>query len=144
MTISADGVLKLFPIVQSIVENAPKIEGWNFIAFRQRVKPEKVKDMILKKDNQKFVPNEMKFSPLISGDTIDIIIYVKGVTEENYAEISYSEFILLDNLLGEYDCVKKVRHWDFHEMPTKREDIAELIPLLEIAKYVDEFHSKKK
>jgi hypothetical protein len=46
-------------------------------------------------------------------------------------------------LLGEYDCVKKVRNYDFHTMPTDRDLLSELKPLVEIASYVDNFHRQK-
>jgi hypothetical protein len=73
-----------------------------------------------------------------------MIIYVKGVKEENYIGIAYQGLLLLDNILGEYDCVTKVRSYDFHDMPTKKEELEGLLPLLDIASYVDNFHKSKK
>ena len=35
ITISADGVRERFPIVEQIVSQAPSMEGWEVIAFRQ-------------------------------------------------------------------------------------------------------------
>src|SRR5580765_8348569 len=48
MTISADGNIELFPLVQSIVHKAPKVKGWNIIAFRQRLALDQIKTMRLK------------------------------------------------------------------------------------------------
>jgi hypothetical protein len=137
MTVSADGVIELFPLIKEIVDKSPKINGWDFIAFRQRMTKEHVKGMILKSDNHEINPSEMYFSPLIEGDNIDIIVYIRGVTEENYNQIGYGGLLLLDNLLGEYDCVTKVRSYDFHNMPTNEEKMEDLIPLLELAEYID-------
>lgn len=144
MTVSADGNRELFGAVQAMVDKAPKIEGWKFIAFRQRMNLEQVKGMKLKAENHELDPNKMKFFPIINGDTLDIIIYINGVTEENYNQVAYGGLLLLDNILGEYDCVMKVRSYDFHEMPTKKKELDDLLPLLDIASYVDNFHKSKK
>ena len=144
MTISADGDANLFSTVQKIVDNAPKIDGWKIFAFRQRMPTDKVKGMILKAQDHTLDPNKMKFHPIVSGGTLDIIVYVDHVTEENKSNVAYGCLMLLDNLLGEYDCVKKVRSYDFHPMPTDQSELAELKPLIEIVNYVDSFHQQKK
>lgn len=143
MTISADGVADLFPIVQQIVNKAPKINGWRFFAFRQRMPKEKINGMILKAQNHELNPNKMKFSPIVSGGSIDIIIYADNITEENYNQVAYGGLMLVDNILGEYDCVTKVRSYDFHTMPPNADKLDNLFPLLELADYVDNFHKNK-
>jgi hypothetical protein len=143
MTISADGDMNLFPIVQQIIDKAPKVDGWLFWAFRQRISIEKVKSLILKVQDQELDPSKMKFFPIISGDILDIIIYTNLVTKENRNQIAYCCLMLLDNLLGEYDCVTKIHNYDFHTMPTDLREFNKLKPLLEIANYVDNFNSKK-
>jgi hypothetical protein len=40
--------------------------------------------------------------------------------------------------------VAKVRSYDFHNMPTKKEELEGLLPILNIAAYVDKFHNSKK
>jgi hypothetical protein len=142
VTISADGDRNNFTIVQEIVAKAPKIEGYSFVAFRQRMPTEKVKGMVLKAEDHELNPDNMKFFPIISGDTLDIIIYANKVTEENYNQIAYGGLMLIDNILGEYDCVTKVRTYDFQNMPTEQKELKELKPLLELAEFVDNFHKK--
>ena len=144
MTVSADGDRTLFPAVKSIIGKAPKIEGWNFIAFRQRMDLEKVKGMKLKAEDHELDPEKMKFFPVIHGDSLDLIIYAKGVTEENFNQVAYGGLLLLDNILGEYDCVTKVRSYDFHDMPVKKEELEGLLPLIDLVTYVDNFHRSKK
>lgn len=139
MTISADGDIELFPIVQKTVDCAPEIDGWKFFAFRQRMPADKVKGMILKAHDHTLDPNEMKFYPITSDATLDIIVYADHVTEENKTNVAYGCLLLLDNLLGEYDCVKKVRSFDFHSMPTDPIELSEMKPLIEIGNYVDGF-----
>lgn len=143
MTVSADGNRDLFETVVNIVDKAPNIEGWNFIAFRQRIPADKIKTMQLKVKGRELDPQDMKFFPTIDNDTLDIIIYVNGVTEDNYNDIAYAGLQLLDNILGEYDCVMKVHSYDFHNMPVKKEELADLLPLLDITAYVDKVHPGK-
>jgi len=144
MTVSANGVRDLFTIVQNIIDRSPTIYGWKFIAFRQRMNPEQVKGMKLKVENHELDPGKMKFSPMADGDTLDLIIYTKGVTEENFNQIAYGGLLLIDNILGEYDCVTKIRNYDFHEMPTNKDELDNLLPLLDLSTYVDKFHDSKK
>jgi hypothetical protein len=144
LTVSADGDINLFPIVQQIVDKAPKIKGWHFFAFRQRIPEEKVKDIVLTVENHKLTPSKVMFYPIITKDSLDIIIYTENVTEENRNQLGYGCLMLLDNILGEYDCVKKVRSFDFHPLPTDPSEVAELKPLTEITKYVDNFHAARR
>ncbi len=141
MTVSADGNRELFPLVKNIVDKAPAVEGWNFIAFRQRMGPELVKEMKLKAEDQELDPGKMKFFPILNEGSLDLIIFTKDVTEENDNQIAYGGLLLLDNILGEYDCVTKVNSYDFHTMPENKEELEGLLPLLDLAAFVDEFHS---
>ncbi len=141
MTISADGDRNLFPEVENLVKQAPHLPGWRMIAFRQRLPSAKVKTMVLKTADFIMDPGKMKFYPVIEGDSVDIIVYTPGVTPENYERIGYAGLLLMDNLLGEYDCVTKVRSYDFHDMPAEKEALDSLKPLLDIAKWVDHFHT---
>ena len=36
-TISAEGIKDLFPVVEKLIEKAPKLKNWKFNAFRQRI-----------------------------------------------------------------------------------------------------------
>jgi hypothetical protein len=143
VTVSANGDIELFPIVKEIIEKAPKIEGWHFVAFRQRIPSDKVKGMVLRAENHELKPDNMRFSPVVSGDSLDIIIYANGVTEENYNQVAFGGLLLIDNILGEYDGVTKVRSYDFQNMPTTQEELKGLKPLLNLAEYVDNFHKIK-
>lgn len=144
MTVSANGNEDLFDLVKSIVARAPVVKGWQFVAFRQRLIPEQMKRMKLTTKDHELDPEQMKFFPVISGDSLDLIIYAKGVSPENYNQVAYGVLLLLDNLLGEYDCATKVRGYDFHNMPAGKEDSEGLLPLLKLADYVDQFHASKK
>lgn len=144
VTISADGDISLFPVVQKIVEKAPKIKGWDFVAFRQRTPQNKLKGIVLKVNGYEFSPDTMKFASIIVGDSLDIIVYTTNVTEDNFNQVAYGGLLLIDNILGEYDCVTKVRNFDFQNLPTTQTELKGLKPLLELSDYVDKFHKRTK
>ena len=144
MTVSADGDKDLFPIVKNIIQKAPKITGWTFIAFRQRFPKEKVKTMALRAQTHVLEVSNMKFFPMVSGDTLDIAIFANNVTKENRDQVSYGGHLIVENILGEYDSETKVRYYYYINMPTKPETLSELMPLIDLADYVDNFYKSKK
>jgi len=143
MTVSANGNPELFQLVRDIVERAPAVKGWKFFAFRQRMPATAVKEMKLKVGELVLDASQMKFFPVIENQQLNIIIYAKGITEQNYNQVAYACFILLDNILGEYDCTTKVNNFDFHQMPDQAAELNDLKPFLELASYVDTFYKQK-
>lgn len=143
MTISADGNIELFHIVQQIVQKAPSVKGWKIFAFRQRLPIATIREMTVKAGDVLLDPSKMKFLPVIENGKLNIVIYLPGVNEENYDKIAYAGLMLLDNILGEYDCVMKVDSYDFKELPEKTRTGPTPKPLLELPVFVDEFHGKR-
>ena len=139
IVISAEGDRDLFPIVQKIVGAAPKMEGWTVTAFRQPVNI----DFTLEYQGLKFKPSQMFFFPVIDQDTLDLIIYAKSINKYDSNTVNHYGLITMDNVLGEYDCVTKVRYYDFHDLD-EGEDKRDLRPLKELRAFVDSFHSQKK
>ncbi len=143
MTISADGVRENFPIVQEFISNAPVLEHWKFVAFRQRMSKDQIKGMVLRSQDFELNPMEMRFAPISDRDNLDIILYTKGVNAVNYEQVAYGGLLLVDNILGEYDCVTKVRSYDFHQLPTSKSELRKLKPLLQLADFVDRWTEQK-
>lgn len=140
LIITAKNNRQVFPQVQSIIDRAPVIEGWRFVAFCQRLPIEQVKNMVLRSENHELDPNKMKFYPIVNEDSLAIIVYVNGVTEKNYEEIATGSLLLIDNILGEYDAVKKVHSYDFRQFPKGNNEQIQLVPLLGLANFIDNFH----
>lgn len=136
-TISAGGIKTLFPNVEELYHKAPNIEGWKFIKFKQRIPTNKVKLMVLKSDEYELNPNNMRFSGVFLDNKIDINLYIKGLTTESYTEIADGVLFLLDNLLGEYDCVTKINNFVLQEMPSDILKRKTLKPLLKLVDFVD-------
>ena len=139
IVISAEGDKSNFPIVTKIVSAAPQIQGWTITAFRQPVGI----DFTLEYKNLKFTPSEMFFSPLVREESLDLIIYAKGIKGQDSNTVAHYGLITMDNVLGEYDCVTKVRYYDFHDLDDKV-DKSSLLPLTQVRSFVDSFHKQKK
>lgn len=137
LTISAEGDKEKFPIVREIVDKAPQIRGWTVTAFRQRANIA----FILETDSIKYNTAEMFFQPLIEGDEFDLIVYAENLKDVDEKTAFHFGMIVMDNLLGEYDSVMKVRRYDFRDL-NQADDKSKLKPLTESPKFVDDFYRK--
>jgi len=131
MAISADGVRESFPIVEQIVSQAPSIEGWQVIAFRQPVKG----DFSLECGDLELRPSALYFQPVEKDGALDIIVYGRGFDNQDRDELSYYGLIMMDNLIGEYDCVTQIRHYDFQELPDEQDRDC-LLPLSQLPSFI--------
>lgn len=95
LVISADGIKSVFPIVSELINKAPKLVKWEFIAFRQ---PRKISN--IKYENLDISTDNIFFSYKKDNGKIDVELHIKGFYES--AEWTAATFILLDNIVGEY------------------------------------------
>jgi hypothetical protein len=136
IVISADGDLELFPFVEEIIEKAPEIEGWKTIGFRQR----QGCDFTITAGKLILDPSEMFFEPVVENHELNMIIYVKGIRDHDQLIVAYYCLLVMDVILGEFDCVTKVGHYDFFDLDTI-EDRSNLIPLCAAADFVDKYYA---
>ncbi len=132
MTISPEGDRDKFEIVKLIVQKAPTIKGWKIIAFRQPIGF----DFTLEYQDIRLTPSELYFFPIRDKESLDIIIYGKGFNKYDSNTLAHYGLIMMDNVLGEYDCVTKIRHYDFRDI-SELFDTGDLIPLTEIRSYIE-------
>ena len=97
MTISPDGVRERFPLVEQIVSQAPSMEGWAVVAFRQPIKA----DFSLQYGDLELSPSELFFVPLEEDGTLDIIVYGQGFSDQDKDDMGYHGLIMMDSLIGE-------------------------------------------
>ncbi len=142
ITFSTNGDSDLIPVVQEMVKRAPKIKGWNIIAFRQKITIEQLKVKVLEIDKKKFDTNTIKFKATENENKLDLIIYAKGISRSNFTDASYQLSVLIDQILGEYNCAMQINQIDYEELPKDKKLLSELKPLLELADYVDAFFKK--
>lgn len=128
--ISAEGIVSAFPAVIKLVEEAPNLEKFNVVAFRQRQNSEQeiyFEDIVLNTEDIFFTYREDK-----QMDCLDIVIYIKGYSEENDQFIA-AAFIMLDSLIGEYDVGVKLGEINFE--PYQEEKQAQ--PILNLVSLID-------
>lgn len=138
---TADGDIRLFPLLKELVKKAPPLEGWQFTAFRQRMDSAELSRMAVSVNGQARHLSELSFLPVLSKDSLDLIVYVPGITAENYMSVAFECLQLLDHLLGEWDAATQVRHYDFQRVPWQREERMRLRPLQQLPSFID---SRKK
>jgi hypothetical protein len=140
MTISADGIEDNFEIVKEIIDNAPKIEKWDFVAFRQPVPRDKINSITIKVKEITLDPKTIWFRALKEDDNLYIQIFSDFLTEENRGDIGYGCLMLLDSLIGEFDCVKKVSAYEFYNTNEAQEFKDDLDPLTEIRDFLNFYY----
>jgi hypothetical protein len=141
MTISADGVEANFDTVKEIVNKAPKIDNWEFVAFRQPVPKEKINSVTVTVKGITLDPKTLWYRALKEDDNIYVQIFSDILTEDNRGDIGYGCLMLLDNLIGEYDCVTKVKGYEFYNLNEANEFKDDLDPLTEIRDFLEYYYS---
>jgi hypothetical protein len=138
LVISANGDVDLFPVVSEIVEKAPRFNRWSVTAFRPRM-PEA--SVLKVNDGLEFNMKKMFFAASEDEGELDVFIFVENIKDKDERQVFGFGMIMIDNLLGEYDCATKVRGFAFRDLDDAPEDWP-LNPLIELPETVDEFHRR--
>jgi hypothetical protein len=137
--ISAEGDRSKFQIIKNIVAAAPKIQGWTVIAFRQRAK----EDFVLRYKDVKYNSAKMFFQPIIEGDSLNLIVYADSLRGKDIEAVEHYGLVTMDNVLGEYDCITKVRYFDFRDL-REIKDKSQLIKLSNLPAFIENFYKIKR
>lgn len=115
LTISAGSHGHLFPLVEKLVDKAPRLANWKFIAFRQRMPKDELKDCAIgdpSADECLLAVSEMRFSlNKISNNCIGATLFVKAPQDNAELKENFSH-VLLQQAIGEYDyvmCIESVK-----------------------------------
>jgi hypothetical protein len=128
--ISADGILSAFPDVIDLVENAPQLDGFKIIAFRQKSAVDDIST--IEYDDISLGADDVYFTYRKNGDTLDIVLYLRGY-DSDFEEWENAAFILLDTIIGEYDVATKIGSIDM--LPYK--ESPNLKSILELPSLID-------
>ncbi|AQU78343.1 hypothetical protein [Planococcus faecalis] len=109
--ISADGMVEAFDDVIDLVGQAPELESFTIIAFRQRQEEE----VSIEYGDIKLAWKDIfcTFEKDNANDEVNLILYIKGFTEENEDEFISASFILLDTVIGEYNAGMRIGEIEF-------------------------------
>lgn len=131
--LSPEGDVKLFAIVEQIIEEAPDVQGWTFTALKPAIRNI---DFEINAYGQAFNLQNTFFKPFVSTnypDNVNLIFSHEHITEENQNQIGNGIFILLDNYLGELEAATLI---DNVEIAPYTEADEEWIPLAKIDDYL--------
>ncbi|ULQ55073.1 hypothetical protein KJS94_10520 [Flavihumibacter rivuli] len=141
MTISADGVEENFDIVQKIIQHSPAIENWQFNALRQPYSKDRINKLVITVNGHSLDPKKIMFLPIVEEEKLYIQIFSADITEENINEIGYGCLMLLDNIIGEYACVKKVYGYEYYNLSEASGLEDDLQPLTELGEFLESYYS---
>ena len=95
--LSADGDARVFPAVRALIDAAPSLSGWTFIAFRQRGDA----NVSVQVNDFELGPKQIFFRLARAGEKIDITLYIENLHALTDHQSGIASFLLLDNALGE-------------------------------------------
>jgi hypothetical protein len=125
----------LFPLVDRIIERAPKVEGWRFIAL----KPAKGFDFKIDYDGIPIDPRSLRFLPLKTSDTpqfLGLRIGVPHLRPKHQASIENAVFSILNTALGERVVALEIQHVEVCRLP-RSPRLERFIPLPELPAYLE-------
>ncbi len=134
-TISAEGVIKLFPKVDKLINEAPKLKKWKFTALRQRVPGDHYE--------VQYGDSKISYSDVYyryqDGEygEIGIELYIKNY--DHKLTTQDATHLLLDGLIGEYDYTHGIKWIEWVEL--SEANVQNLDPIINLRKLLD---SKKR
>ena len=144
IAISADGMPELIPTVRAVVEQAPAINGWKVLAFRQAstVPP------VITVFDQELTPENVFFSVEGAKDGVsDLVLYMPGIQDETtfdmvgmastfglteqgyFRHMAHCAMLLMEALIGEHAVMTRIGEVEYESsegMPEGARPLAEL------------------
>lgn len=110
--ISANGLKEAFPAVIELSKAAPIYDSWNIVPFRQRKEDAdleiEIEDIILS-------PEDILFDYDYEDGRVNLEVYIDDIDPED-ERVYHIVFILLDNIIGEYDVEMKIGQIEIHTL----------------------------
>ncbi|MDQ0639852.1 hypothetical protein QF042_003417 [Pedobacter sp. W3I1] len=132
LVISADGIKSIFPIVIKLVKQAPILQKWKIIAFRQ---PHKEVTQINYQDltiNLK----DVFFRYSKDKGQVGLELNIRGFYES--PEWTAGIFILLDNVIGEYHTEMSLSH--IYKKQLDETEVNNLFPIENLPQIIQDYH----
>lgn len=132
--ISADGITSVFPTVKDLVENAPNLDKWHIVAFRQPRKgiTQITYDSLIVNFEDVF----FRFGK--DNGKIALELNIRGFYEA--PQWTGATFILLDNVLGEYYTEMSLSRID--KKVLNEQEVKQLYPITDLPKIVHDYYSE--
>jgi hypothetical protein len=130
--ISADGIKKGFPAVETLYASAPKLERWTFIKFRPRREA-----MDIDYAGVSVKTGDVFCTVQPDRGKAGITVFLRNYRQENQKAYAGITFLMLDQALGEYDVETRVGF--IQTKPFSDPSDLEKKPLKELTKVFDDF-----
>jgi hypothetical protein len=131
--VSANGNAELFPKVEQAVLAAPELPGWKVQAFRPRGSLSAEIGM----GGRKLGYEDIWCSVEPLGGGVRVTLWIRGLSPQSDQALSHAALILLDNAVGEYDAVMKIRQLDCGQLPPDPQRRDDFFPLGELPRFMD-------
>lgn len=118
LVISADGIRDRIPFVIATVDRAPRIPGWKVFAFRQR--NDAGFDLMF--NGIRIGSTEVLFNLVPTRPRMKIVAYLPVRIDANDKNALWVVFLVLDQLIGEYDVMTKVGDIEVRSVPGRAEN----------------------
>lgn len=122
--LSADGMKSIFPIVKALVNEAPQLNKWHIIAFRQPKEGYtqiEYDDLIINYD-------DVYFQYAKDSGQVAVKLSIRGYEETE--KWGAAIFVLLDNLLGEYHTEMSLSYIEMN--PLNEDEVNMLSPITDL------------
>ena len=128
-----DGSIKDIVFVEELVEAAPVLDNWKFIALKPDTH---IEDMSIRMGDYEFSKENLFFYPIEHAqypDEVDIVIVYEQYADNDKQQIISGVYIFLDNYLGELNSLTTIDHLTV----TGRDNVEkELIPIAKLKDYL--------
>lgn len=117
VTFSAEGDTDLFKYVTDLVEAAPDLDWWEFVAFKQP----KGKGLKVTFDKYRFDTKKMYFMELENEESPDMVglrVALENPVEDDDDQL-VGVYVTIEALIGEFDCATLVGYLDVCPIPAE-------------------------
>ena len=117
VTFSAEGDTDLFKYVTDLVEEAPDLDWWEFVAFKQP----KGKGLKVTFDKYRFDTKKMYFMELENEESPDMVglrVALENPVEGDDDQL-VGVYVTIEALIGEFDCATLVGYLDVCSIPAE-------------------------
>lgn len=133
LVFTPDGVIKNIAFIEELVQAAPILDNWQFVALKSEIAIENLgitmANCTFNSENISFYPIEHQNQP----DEVDIVIVHHQYNEEDHSVLVNGSFVFLDNYLGELNSVTTI---DNAIVIGKDQAEKELIPIEKLKSYL--------
>ena len=113
LIITAEGELHSFPAVRALVQAAPTLTGWQFIAF----KPPMGCDFVLRHEAASIDASQSWFLPAPSPVGFGLKLACPSFAGQHADDYEFAALELLDAVLGELVAARDVKHIEMVKLP---------------------------